>query len=272
MGFLLRFSPMMHYLPLIARLNQFNSKSANMEKDCAMPKSSKLSIAQLRDFYRDSYVNRYHQYDTGRLRNIMMNIDLSNSDTVADFACGNGLLLEELKPFPRVYRGVDFSEEFIREAEVRYAQWPGDINFVCTDIVIFCRQHPAQFDWAFALDFSEHIYDDQFIDIFSAIASALRPTGKLVLHTPNAEFFVERLKARNFVLRQFPEHVAVRNAAEYHNLLGHAGFRDIEVKHLPHYHPILRVVSPLQNWWFLRRFLRARLLIVARPNQTGIRV
>lgn len=232
-----------------------------------MANSEKLSPERLKEFYQGDYVAKYHAADTGRLKNIVRNIEMSTGDSVVDFACGNGLLLEAFASLPRLYRGVDFSEEFVHEAQKRYGDWPGDIEFVCQDIVAFCQQHTAQFDWAFALDFSEHIYDDQFLDIFSAIVLTLRANGKLVLHTPNADFFVERLKARNFLLKQFPQHIAVRNAAEYHALLVQAGFCNIEVIYLPHYHSLLGLLAPLQNWPLLRKFLRARLLIIAQPQR-----
>ena len=68
-------------------------------------------------------------------------------------------------------------------------------TFHCTDIVAFCARHPNHFDAAFALDFSEHIYDDQFLRIFRAIHGSLKPGGSLYLHTPNAEYFMERLRS-----------------------------------------------------------------------------
>ena len=45
--------------------------------------------------------------------------DLSPDDVVADFGCGNGVLLELVAPRVREYVGVDFSEEFVRAAERR---------------------------------------------------------------------------------------------------------------------------------------------------------
>jgi 2-polyprenyl-6-hydroxyphenyl methylase/3-demethylubiquinone-9 3-methyltransferase len=233
-----------------------------------MPTQPRLSEDELRDFYRGDYVARYHSSDTGRLQNIMKHIHLSKDDHVVDYASGNSLLLEFLKPFPALYTGVDFSEEFINEAKKRYQDIPGKIEFFCQDIVEFCQSHPSQFDWAFALDFSEHIYDEQFVTIFGAMASTLQPDGTLVLHTPNAEFLLERLKARNWILKQYPQHVRVRNAQEHYELLMQAGFHNIKIIFLPHYSPRLRFLALFQDWPILRRFLRARILITAQPNRS----
>jgi len=62
------------------------------------------------------------------------------------------------------------------------------------------------------MDFSEHVYDEEWREILRGIRSALKPTGRLYLHTPNAEFILEIMKARNLILARQPEHVAVRTA------------------------------------------------------------
>lgn len=229
--------------------------------------SARFSPQQLRNFYREQYVKQYHQTDSGRLRQILARVSLSSQDVVADLACGNGLLLEAFPVAPHRYVGVDFSAEFIDEAQRRFAQKTGNFQFICGDINQFSHQHKHQFDWAFTLDFSEHIYDDQFLKMYTAIAQSLKPTGQLVLHTPNADFFLERLKAHNWLLRQFPEHVAVRRAEAYIRLLKQAGYRNIRVEYLPHYHPLLSWLKVFHNWPLFNSFLRARLLIFAQAKQ-----
>jgi len=228
--------------------------------------STRFTPQQLRDFYREQYVAQYHQADTGRLRHILAKVPLSTNDVVADLACGNGLLLETFTTSPKQYFGVDFSNEFIVDAQRRYAHLQTRAQFICQDMVIFSKKHPKQFDWAFTLDFAEHIYDDQFIEIYGAIALSLKPTGRLVLHTPNADFLLERLKARNWLLKQFPEHVAVRQATDYIRLLKKAGYENIRVEYLPHYHPLFTWLRVFHNWPILNSFLRARLLIFAQAK------
>src|SRR5258707_976922 len=98
------------------------------------------------------------------MRRMLPLFDLSRDDAVADFGCGNGVLLELVSPIVREYTGVDFSEEFVRAAERRRdALGIRNGTFHCGDIVSFCDEHPNRFDAAFALDFSEHIYDEQFL-------------------------------------------------------------------------------------------------------------
>src|SRR5262249_27898922 len=140
-----------------------------------------------------------------------------------------------LSPLVREYVGVDFSEPFIRAAERRRDE-RGIANgrFECADIVEFCARHPRQFDAAFALDFSEHIYDDEFIRVFTAICGVLKPGAPLYLHTPNAEYFLERLHEWGW-LPPVEGHIGVRDAQTHRKLLQRSGFAQVEIRYLAHY-------------------------------------
>ena len=177
------------------------------------------SDEELRAIYDQSYVDQYDPHAVQRMRRMLPLFDLSPDAVVADFGCGNGVLLELVAPMVREYVGVDFSEEFVRAAERRRdAAGIRNGTFHCGDIVAFCEAHPNRFDAAFALDFSEHVYDDQFVRIFRAIHGSLKPGAPLYVHTPNAEYFMERLKARG-ILTQVEGHVGVRDAARHEALL-----------------------------------------------------
>ena len=156
----------------------------------------RLTEKELRAIYDQSYVDQYDPHAVQRIRRMLPFFDLSQDEDVADFGCGNGVLLELVSPKVRQYTGVDFSAEFVRAAE-RRRDGLGIRNgiFHCADIVAFCNERPNRFDAAFALDFSEHLYDDQFLIVFRAICGALKPGAPLYLHTPNAEYFMERFKA-----------------------------------------------------------------------------
>jgi 2-polyprenyl-6-hydroxyphenyl methylase/3-demethylubiquinone-9 3-methyltransferase len=185
---------------------------------------------------------------------------------VADFGCGNGVLLDLIGRRVREYVGVDFSEAFVRAAERRRDEH-GIRNgtFQCTDMVAFCARHPNHFDAAFALDFSEHVYDDQFLRIFSAIHGSLKPGAPLYLHTPNAEYFMERLKERG-ILTQVEGHVGVRDAQRHQELLAQCGFVNVKVRYLAHY---LYWASLLHGLGYLPgvgRLFRARLFLTCRKG------
>ena len=227
----------------------------------ARPMKPRWTDQQLKDFHAAPYVDKYERKSSARLRRLLPYFDLRAHDVVADFGCGNGMLAELIHGQVERYVGVDFSEPFIAAAR-RRAQGFDNVRFECADLRDFCARHPQRFDKAFTLDFSEHVYDDAFESIYSAIRATLKPGGVLYLHTPNGEYFLEVLKDKG-VLRQFPEHIAVRTAGENVRLLGRAGFEHVEVRHLAHYIAPLRALHPLAFVPGLGRFFRARLLIVS---------
>ncbi len=221
----------------------------------------RLSDEALRAIYDQQYVDVYDPHAVRRIRRLLPLVALPPAASVADFGCGNGVLLELLSPRVREYVGVDFSAPFIREAERRRAA-RGILNgtFVCDDIAAFCARHPARFDAGFALDVLEHVYDDQLVVICRAIHGALKPGAPLYVHTPNAEYVLERLHAWG-VLAPVGGHVAVRDAGAYRALLAESGFRHVDVRYVPHYLRLAGALHPLGRLPLVGRRFRARLFL-----------
>jgi 2-polyprenyl-6-hydroxyphenyl methylase / 3-demethylubiquinone-9 3-methyltransferase len=221
--------------------------------------SKRLSDEALRRFYGQTYVLHHMRRPLRRISRLLPFFDLSPAHSVADFACGSGMLAEVIHERVGRYVGVDFSEEFIAAARGRVG-FP-NVSFECSEIGAFCERNPESFDRAFTLDFSEHIYDDAFERAYTAIHGAMKVEGQLYVHTPNGDYFIEMLKEKG-LLRQFPEHIAVRNALKNAQLLGKIGFRSVVVHHLPHYVEPMRSLHPLSRLPHIGRFFRARLLFV----------
>ena len=212
-----------------------------------------------------AYVDNYERKPISRLSRLVPLMQLSTDDELADFACGNAMLLPLVADRVRHYHGVDFSADFIQGAERRAASHGiRNASFHCADIVSFCNARPASFDVATAMDFSEHIDDRDFVDIFSAIHGGLKSGGRLYLHTPNLAFFLERLKQHG-ILPQFPQHIAVRDAHKNQRLLEDCGFAPsgIRITELAHYNA-MRVVHPLRRVPVLGPIFAARLFIECR--------
>jgi 2-polyprenyl-6-hydroxyphenyl methylase/3-demethylubiquinone-9 3-methyltransferase len=234
-----------------------------------MPRAGRQTEEELRAIYDQSYVSQYDPHAVQRMRRMLPFFDLSADDVVADFGCGNGVLLDLIGGRVREYVGVDFSEAFVRAAEQRRdALGIRNGTFQCADIVAFCDSHPNRFDAAFALDFSEHIYDEQFVRIFRAIHGALKPGASLYLHTPNAEYFMERLKEHG-VLTQVEGHVGVRDARMHVALLTECGFANVHVRYLAHYLYLASMLHRLGDLPLVGRFFRARLFVTCRKGAAG---
>jgi 2-polyprenyl-6-hydroxyphenyl methylase / 3-demethylubiquinone-9 3-methyltransferase len=219
-------------------------------------------VEERKRLHSGAYVQMYERKPISRIERLVPLMKLRGDESLADFACGNGMLLRLIHNRIAMYHGVDFSADFIESAR-RRAETHRITNcrFHCQDIAEFCSQHHGEFDVATAFDFSEHVDDVDFVRIFSAIRDSLKHGGRLLVHTPNLDFFMERLKDWG-VLRQFPEHIAVRTASANRALLRNCGFAEdqIRAEGIAHYN-VLRALHPLSRLPLLGGFLVARLVI-----------
>lgn len=228
-------------------------------------KPSKIDhSANLKDYYGRDYVEKFSKHQSlHRLNRLLKHMKLRPSYQVADFACGNGMLMPLVAPKVMSYVGVDFSEEFIRDAnERKIRQDINNADFICADISAFCIAHEKVFDCAFAMDFSEHVYDDDWVEILGGIRRSLKINSSLYIHTPNALFIVEQMKKHSFILKQFKEHVAVRSPEENLMLLKKAGFKIVRILLLPHYNAF-RFLHFLSYVPVIGKFFEARIFIEA---------
>lgn len=223
-----------------------------------------MSESEARALHGHEYAERFER-SQGRRRilQLLPHLSLSKGDDLVDFACGNGLLAAEVWDRVRSYTGVDFSPPFIELAEARAARLSAcNVHFACSSIESYCAANLAQFDVACAFDFSEHVRDEEWLGMLASMRSALKTEGRLYLHTPNAGFVLERMKAANFILRQSPEHVAVRDMASNLRLLREAGFRIQNARVVRHYN-VLRFADGLRHLPVIGRWFEARLFIEA---------
>jgi cyclopropane fatty-acyl-phospholipid synthase-like methyltransferase len=224
-----------------------------------------MSEPDARALHGRDYAERFDRmHGRRRLLQLLPYMRLGPADDLVDFGCGNGLLAAEVHDRVRSYTGVDFSQPFIDIAVAR-ARLLGATNlrFVCASIGEFCEAHPGRFDAACAFDFSEHVADGEWREMLSAFRRSLKAGGRLYLHTPNAAFVLERMKRRNFVLSQSPEHVAVRDMATNLGLLRDSGFAVTSARFVRHYNVLrflhaLRRLPGIGSWFEARIFIEAR--------------
>ncbi len=222
-----------------------------------------LSRQDRKYLHSADYVEKFENKTTDRIDRILENLSISDGSIVADFGCGNALLLPLVHKLVHKYFGVDFSEDFIRIAKQNRADAGiSNAEFYCGSIQDFCKDHEGFFDAVFALDLSEHVYDDEWQEIVNGMHFSLKPGGKAYLHTPNLDFLIELMKAHDFILKQFPEHIAVRNAEQNSAFFRAASFADVSVAYLPHYN-VLHCLHPLSHLPVVGRYFRARILLSA---------
>lgn len=228
-------------------------------------RNEKLNKQQLKAFYKSDYVSKFEEpKQKRRLKKLLQFINLEKNDIVLDVGCGNGLLLDYIFNKINFYYGVDFSGDFIKVARDRQEKNKGfNAKFIYGDINVFCKDFKNYFDKIFALDFVEHIYDNDFRKIFTALNNSLKIGSELYIHTPNGEYFLEIFKKKG-IIKQSPEHIAIRAATEYKKLLEKVGFKNIKIIYLPHYIRILSIFDFLRYIPFCGKYFKARLFIICR--------
>lgn len=101
---------------------------------------------------------------------------------IADVACGGGKLLYFFKR--RGYTnlcGVDISPEQVKLAR----QVTPDVEE--GNVLDFLKSRPLSFDCITALDIVEHFRKDEVLRFLELCYDSLRPGGRLILQTPNAD-------------------------------------------------------------------------------------
>jgi cyclopropane fatty-acyl-phospholipid synthase-like methyltransferase len=188
--------------------------------------SNVKSKDDLKKLYGQEYVENFSKTQSSyRLKRFLKYLGLNKNDRVIDFACGNVMLMEYIAPRVSSYVGVDFSEEFIKEATEKQNYLKlNNVSFVCSEINEFCRNHIQSFECVFALDFFEHVCDKELLEMLISINKALMSNGRLFIHTPNSLFVIEQMKKHSFILKQVPEHIAIHSPEEIAKLLNEAGF------------------------------------------------
>lgn len=146
----------------------------------------------------------------------------SKDARIVDLACGYGKLLYFFRE--RGYRriaGVDISPDQVRRArEVVATVHQGDV-------LAFLAGHSAEFDLITALDLIEHLTKDEVLRFVHSCFQALRPGGRLILQTPNADSPFGMAMRYNDLT-----HEVCFNPNALGRLLARAGFRNIEAREL----------------------------------------
>jgi SAM-dependent methyltransferase len=170
--------------------------------------------------------------------------------------------------FARVI-GIDASPRALAMAEEqRRKRGLENIQFVSGDVAGLDPIPDRSIDVAGAFDLLEHIDDETALQMLRSLKRVLKEGGILVAYTPNREHYVERMKAHDFILKQFPEHIAVRRPREITRLFAREGWRVFSLTYSPAPFPFVRWLERAV-WRIpgLGRPFRYRILLKAVPSE-----
>jgi SAM-dependent methyltransferase len=228
------------------------------------------------DLYPDEYFDRLHRVTrfaaperkwAERDRDILSLARPSPDQTVLDLGSALGDVCFLLAPRVKEAIGLDASPRALELARAR-ARERGlrNVRFLEGDVADLASIPEASIDVAGAFDLLEHVDDDTVRRMLRSLARVLKPGGRFVAYTPNREHYVERLKARGILLKQFPEHIAVRRPREIRRLVEEEGWRVRSVRYSPAPFPGVRWVERvLWRLPWVGPLFRYRILLEAEP-------
>ena len=208
------------------------------------------------DRYDQIYADLYLKDDFGgRLKRCVDKMDLQPNDILLDVGCGTGMLFDAIKESGARYLGWDTSAEMLIGAMNNHKHNYPQAKFYKDHMGI--REIPNK---TAMFDFVEHVKNEHLSRMLSSHAK--KWGGRLYIHTPNGDYFMEKLKKWG-LLPQISGHIAIRNGTELAALLARAGFHVTKIEYLPHYTPLLRWTHWLSNLPRIGKFFKARLWIEA---------
>jgi 2-polyprenyl-6-hydroxyphenyl methylase / 3-demethylubiquinone-9 3-methyltransferase len=211
------------------------------------------------------FTNPPRKYEE-RNRDTLRVVDARTSDRVLEIGSARGDVTFFLARHVREVVGLDASDDALRIAEAaRAARGASNVSFVKGDAADLSQFGDGSFDAIAAIDLVEHVDDATLAAMLGESRRVLKRGGRLGLYTPDRAHYVERLKAHDLVLRQFPQHIAVRRAAAYRGFLRDAGFSiDLDtwsVSPFPFVRLVERALAPLP---LIGETFRYRILMRAR--------
>jgi ubiquinone/menaquinone biosynthesis C-methylase UbiE len=221
-----------------------------------MPRKQK-EIAYDAAYYENAFRRRHWFRDNDakyeqRQRAVLRMVQPEPSDRVLDVGCATGDQAFMLAPNVECVLGIDSSAAAVRAARSRAAAHP-NVAFVQADAARIPLPD-ASFDKVMAIDFVEHIDDSALDAVQREVWRILRPGGVLAIYTPCACHYVERLKARNFILEQVPGHIAVRDRGQYETIFAALPWRIAQCFSLPSTYPLFGRLDQILARWPLFHF------------------
>jgi SAM-dependent methyltransferase len=226
------------------------------------------------DLYPDDYFDRLHRVTAfaaprrkweERDRDILSLARPSPDQTVLDLGSALGDVCFLLAPRVKEAIGLDASPRALELSQAR-ARDRGlrNVRFIQGDVADLSAIPDSSIDVAGAFDLLEHVDDETVRRMLRSLSRLLKPGGRFVAYTPNREHYVERFKARGFLLKQFPEHIAVRRPREIRTLLEGEGWQVRSLRYslapFPGVRWLERALAPLP---LVGRLFRYRILVEA---------
>ena len=160
-----------------------------------------------------------------RDRDVLRLVEPAPTDRVLELGCARGDVTFLLAAHAGHVTGIDAAEEALAMAETeRVRRGLSNVTFLKADVADLSPVPDGSVDAVAAIDLVEHIDDPTLARMLAECRRVLKPGGRLGIYTPDRAHYVERMKAHEFLIPQFPQHIAVRRVEAYRRFLAEAGF------------------------------------------------
>src|ERR1017187_475874 len=213
------------------------------------------------------FTNPPRKYEE-RNRDTLRVVKPALSDRVLELGSARGDVSFFLAAYAKEVVGVDASDDALSLAEAgRVRRGVSNVRFAKSDVADLSAFADDSFDAVAAIDLVEHIDDPTLSAMLRECRRVLVVGGRLGLYTPDRAHYVERLKAHGVLLRQFPQHIAVRRAEAYRQFLFDAGFHvDLDAYSVSPFPGVRRIEAALAPLPLVGPTFRYRILLsAARP-------
>ncbi|MBC8495532.1 methyltransferase domain-containing protein [archaeon] len=232
--------------------------------------ATKKTTYEVKHLYDEEYFSKHKkgyqnlsQVYKFRLSHIFNVLGPVEGNKVLDLGCGMGTLsFECAKKGADVY-GLDYAESAIKNAKEIGNKLGLNINFKVGDSAKMPYKDDF-FDKIICADFTEHLDIETLRKSLKECYRVLKPRGKIILFTPSPTHIIERLKKRNWILKEDPAHIGLMRMKYLKFFIREAGFRIKMSMHLPtHFYFINMLEEILISMPFIGSFFRRRISILA---------
>ena len=173
-----------------------------------------------------------------RLEAVRALVEPHAGDRVLDLGSAAGAISDFLSGLGCETVGVDAEPRAIEKARELFPS----LRFELADVGDLPFANDS-FDKVVAADLVEHLDDETFRSMLTAVHRVLRPGGTLSIYTPNPRHVIERLKERDLILARNPTHIGLRDATTLERMLGEGGFEVDRSEWRPSFFRGLRTVE-----------------------------
>jgi len=202
-----------------------------------------------------------------RIEKVLQIYDPGPEERLLDLGCGWGTFCWALGPRVAEMVGVDFSQKSIDLCESRLARSAidrvslGGVSFLCAD-ARDTGLEAESFDLVIGADLVEHLYPEDSQAVVREAFRILKKGGQLSLWTPHRGHFLEKLKARNILIRRDVSHVDYKSMERLKALVRGEGFGVEKAYYAESHIRGLRSIERLFQGWV--PMLRRRIALLAR--------